>query len=212
MAATGKAPTYVSVGESLRIGWNRGATHFLQFLPVLLAMLVAAVAFHEAAGYARQLMVWLLLGCMQLIAPVALSFGLWRLALPIVDDQPVSWRTAWALRGLDAYIVAFFGLALPWAVLSIVSLGIAFIFGMPMVAFFPFGILERKRSYRETIKDGWSVAGTHYAAVLRLCLVLLGLNLLGFIVLIGWLITIPLTVIALAHAYRTGSGERGTWV
>lgn len=208
-SASADSRTYVDVRAAIRLGWNRGATHFLQFALVLIAMLAAIGVFALLAGLVRNGVPHLLIVLMEVIAPLVLSFGLWRLALPIADGEPVTWRTAWSLNRLDAYTVAVLVITIPFVVFSAFTVGVAFVLGAPLLCLFPYFILDREMDWWPALKRAWITAGIHYGAMFKLCLILIGLNLLGFIVLIGWFITIPMSVVAIAHAYRTATGPPG---
>lgn len=202
-------PTHVDVRESLRMGWERGATHFLQFALVLVVVLLTSGLLEYAAGLVSQWWLHLALFLLGIAVPWALGFGVCRLALPIADGQPVTWRSAWAFKGLPAYLVASLILVPAVGILTVATLGVALVLAAPLVSFVPFFILDHGSDRRQSIRESWVAGAVHYSDMVRLTLVLLALNLIGFITVLGWFITVPMTAIAIAHAYRTATGPAG---
>lgn len=77
--------------------------------------------------------------------------------------------------------------------------------------FVPYLVIDRKLSPMAALRESSRITYGHKWELLGLGIVLLCLNIVGAIaLLIGLLVTIPLTSIALVHAYRTlehGAGE-----
>jgi uncharacterized membrane protein YidH (DUF202 family) len=209
--ADAAAPTHVNVRAALSMGWNRTATHFLAFALVLAAMLISGAILEFIATFSSGSLLHLIIQALGIAVPWALGFGLYRLALPIADDRPVTWRTAWQLPGLLEYGKASLIMVVPLVVLSTVTFGIAFILAMPLLVFYPYFILDRESAGWQSLRQGWTAGAVHYSEMWRLTMTLLLLNLLGFITVLGWFITVPMSVIAIAHAYRTSTGPTGRW-
>jgi hypothetical protein len=204
-------PTHVNVRAALRVGWNRTATHFLQFALVLVAMLISSGLLEYAATFVSGSLKHLSSVLAGIALPWALGFGICRLALPIADDQPVTWRTAWTIKGIEDYLMATLILVAPVLILTFVTFGVAFILAAPLLMFFPYFILDRGSAGWQSVRQGWTAGAIHYADMWRLTMTLLLLNLLGFVTVLGWFITVPMSAIAIAHAYRTSTGPTGPW-
>jgi D-alanyl-lipoteichoic acid acyltransferase DltB (MBOAT superfamily) len=209
--ADASAPTHVNVRVALRVGWNRTATHFLAFALVLVLMLLSGAIFEALATLISGGLLHLALQLVGIIVPWALGFGIYKLALPIADDQPVTWRTAWTTYGLIDYLKASGIMILPLVILSVVTFGVAFVLAVPLLVFFPYFILDRDSAGWQSLRQGWTAGAIHYSDMWRLTMTLLLLNLLGFITVLGWFITVPMSAIAIAHAYRTSTGPSGPW-
>jgi uncharacterized membrane protein len=70
--------------------------------------------------------------------------------------------------------------------------------------FVPYIVIDRGLGPIEAMKESWRVTKGHKWQLFLLFLALIGLNILGAIALIvGLLVTIPITMLAAAHAYRT---------
>ena len=73
-----------------------------------------------------------------------------------------------------------------------------------LLMFAPFFVIDRGLSPFAAVKASFAVNKEHFWAVLLLMLAAIAANVLGLILLgVGLLISIPVTVIAIAHAYRT---------
>ena len=70
--------------------------------------------------------------------------------------------------------------------------------------FVPYLVIDRGLGPIEAMKESWRVTKGHKWQLFFLFLALIGLNILGAIALIiGLLVTVPISMLAAAHAYRT---------
>jgi len=78
-----------------------------------------------------------------------------------------------------------------------IILALAFIFSSYL-------IVDKGKGPIEAMKESWRITKGHWWKLFLLVLAIIGLNILGFILLlVGLLVTIPVSMIALSHAYRT---------
>ncbi len=209
--STSPGPTYVDVRASLAVGWKGMTENFLQFAFVMVLMVGSSLIFVSLAlNFSHGLLhlLWLVL---EVVAPVVFAYGLFRLALPIADGVPVTFRDVTSFVGLQQYVIASAIVIVPVLVLGTLSLGVVFVLAGPLLMFFPFFVLDRESAAWKSIKQSWTAGAVHYAALFKLSLAVIGLTLLGFITLVGWLLTIPMVAIAVAHAYRSATGPSGSW-
>ncbi len=109
------------------------------------------------------------------------------------------WNPAPFWRFVGAHILTVLAIALGFIALIIpgiiLSMGLAFV---------PYLVVDRGLGPIEAIKESWRITKGHKWQLLLLFLALLGLNLLGVVaLLIGIFVTVPITMLAFAHAYRT---------
>jgi uncharacterized membrane protein len=102
-------------------------------------------------------------------------------------------------------------LVVPVVFLSTITFGVALILGGPMLLMYPYFVVDRSSGAKKSIRQSWTAGAIHYADMFRLNLAVIGLVLLGLITVVGWLITIPMALIAVARAYRTATGPPGPW-
>jgi uncharacterized membrane protein len=76
--------------------------------------------------------------------------------------------------------------------------------------FSPYVAIERGKWPVEALKESWRITKGHKWQLFLLGLTLLGINLLGLMVLIvGVFVTIPISWLAIVHAYRTLAAHAG---
>jgi uncharacterized membrane protein len=98
-------------------------------------------------------------------------------------------------------IIIFVGLLLLIVPGIIAALGLLFV---------TFAVIDRGAGPINALKESWRITTGHKWQLLLLGLVLIGLNLLGLLALvIGLLVTVPVTWLAVTHAYRTLAAQAG---
>ena len=114
-------------------------------------------------------------------------------------------KVFWRFLGAEllAAIIIFIGLLLLVVPGVIAALGLGFV---------PFAVVDRGAGPTDALKESWRITKGHKGRLFLLGLALIGLNLLGLLALVvGLLVTVPISWLALTHAYRTlashGSGE-----
>lgn len=112
------------------------------------------------------------------------------------NPQPV-WRYLGA--HILSAIIIFFGLLLLIVPGIIAALGLMFV---------PFAVIDRGAGPTDALKQSWRITKGNKGELFLLGLALLGLNLLGILALVvGLLVTVPITWLAITHAYRTLSAQ-----
>jgi len=85
------------------------------------------------------------------------------------------------------------------------------VFGVILVVMFIFAgllVIDREVGPIEALKESYRITSGHRWSILGLILVLFLINLLGLLALIvGMLVSIPIALLALTHAYRVLSGS-----
>lgn len=109
------------------------------------------------------------------------------------------WNPGPFWRFVGAHILTVIAIALGF--LALIVPGIILAMGL---AFVPYLVVDRGLGPIEAIKESWRITKGHKWQLLLLFLALLGINLLGILALIiGIFVTVPITMLAFAHAYRT---------
>ena len=76
------------------------------------------------------------------------------------------------------------------------------------LGFFPYLIIDRDMGPIDALKESWHISKGNKWQLFLLALATLGLNFVGFILLVvGLLVTMPVTMLAVTHAYRTLAGR-----
>lgn len=145
-----------------------------------------------------------------MVVSVFVSLGLINFSLSAHDNiETVTigdlWNPAPFWRFLGAYILValtiFVGLLLFVIPGIIASLGLGFA---------PYLAIDRALGPVDAYQGSWQITKGNKLQLLLLFLALLGLNILGALALIvGLLVTVPLSLIATAHAYRVLEARAG---
>jgi uncharacterized membrane protein len=109
----------------------------------------------------------------------------------------------WRFLGAEILvaIIVFVGLLLFVVPGIIAALGLMFALYL---------VIDRRSGPIEAIKQSWQLTKGHKGQLFLLSLALVGLNILGLVALIvGALVTIPISWLAVAHAYRSLAGRAG---
>ena len=107
-------------------------------------------------------------------------------------------------RFLGAHILTVIAVVLGFLVLVVP--GIILAIGL---SFVPYLVVDRGLGPIEALKESWRITKGHKWQLLLLFLALVGINLLGVLALIvGIFVTVPITMLAFAHAYRRSPPRR----
>jgi uncharacterized membrane protein len=109
----------------------------------------------------------------------------------------------WRFLGAEVLlgIIVFFGflLLIVPGIIAAVGLGFA-----------PFLVIDRGKWPIEAIKESWRITTGHKWQLFLLGLAIVGINILGLLALVvGLLVSIPVSWLAITHAYRTLAGRAG---
>lgn len=193
-----------SIGEALGYGWKKLQENIGPLVTAALAILAVNVIFWLLGG-------GFLGGLFKLIGwfvSILISMGLIRIALKIVDGKPV--ETADLFQRAD--------LALPYFIASVivgVMVGIGFVFliipGIYLAitfGFFGYNIVDKEHGIVESIEQSAAITKAQKGDLFVFGVVLVLFNLAGAIALgIGLLITVPVSMLAMAYVYRKLNGD-----
>jgi uncharacterized membrane protein len=139
-----------------------------------------------------------------LVLSFLLMLGAVTFALRAHDDLPSAqladlWNPQpfWRFVGAEILhtIIVAIGLILLVIPGIIASVGLAFV---------PFAVVDRGAGPIAALKESWRITNGHKWNLFLLSLALLGINILGMLALVvGLLVTIPISWLAITHAYRT---------
>ena len=102
-------------------------------------------------------------------------------------------------RFLGAHILVAIGVLI--GLMLLVIPGIILAVGLTFV---PYLIVDRGAGIVQSLQDSWRLTKGHKLQLFFLMLTLLGLNIVGLLCfIVGILVTVPITWVAVAHAYRT---------
>lgn len=205
----------LSVGDCVRYGWETFKQRpWILIGGFLLAMIISTIPGlfgptpeigPEGQIIQQPLTTFdIVLSFASIIVSVFVALGLTTFSLRAHDNiQGVQiadlWNPGPFWRFLGAHILTVIAIAIGFVLLIvpgiILSLGLAFV---------PYLVVERGLGPIESMKESWRITKGHKWELALLFLALLGINLLGVLALVvGVFVSVPITLIALAHAYRT---------
>lgn len=205
----------LSVGDCLRFGWETFKKRpWILIGAFLLAMIIAAIPGMfgpqpeigpDGKIVPQPLTTFdVVVSLISLVVSIFVGLGLTTFSLRAHDNvEGVQiadlWNPAPFWRFLFAHILTVVAIALGF--LALIVPGVIIALGL---AFVPYLVIERGLWPIEAMKESWRITKGHKWQLLLLFLALLLVNLLGILALfVGIFVSVPITMLAFAHAYRT---------
>ena len=214
-----------SVGEAFGWGWKKFRENLGPLVVVALAIVavlivLSVIRFALTAGtdaaidpvtgevenpglFGTALVSSLLLGLVQFVVSVVVSAGIIKGALDITQGRPLELGTMFKGFSLGQLIIA----SILTSLLTFVGL-LACLVGAIVVAFFlsftTYFIVDEGQSAVDAMKASFAFTKANAGELLLLFLAIIGANILGACLCgVGLLITVPVTILAQAYAYRS---------
>ena len=200
------------IGDCIRFGWETfkkrpgiliGALALVILISAIPGLLTPHPEIVEGQPPPPPTAFAMIMGLVSLVISFLVGLGLTNFALRAHDDiAGVTigdlWNPApiWRFLGAEilATIIIFVGFLLLVVPGIIAALGLGFT---------PYVVIDRGLGPVESLKESWRITTGNKWRILLLGLALVGLNFLGLLVLIvGLLVTVPITLLAVVHAYR----------
>ncbi|OLT53993.1 hypothetical protein BJF88_00405 [Cellulosimicrobium sp. CUA-896] len=214
------------MGEAVSYGWRAVTSNLGPWIVVALIFLAVNVAWNLITGGFSQLWDSYDDNGASVAAVTGLTFT--SVLLSVIGTIVGYLITAFFTRGaLDETagrrpdVAAFFRIsnvvhvvlaAVLVTILTTVGLVLCILPGLAVIVFSAFVYnftLDRQQDAIAAIRSSWSLVAKSFGTVLLLLLALLGINILGAIPLgLGLFVTIPLSYVAVAFAYRRLLGEQ----
>lgn len=191
-----------SIGEAISVGWKSvtGSLGFwIAVTAIFIAVGVAPDLLADRMGEAAGLLVFIV----GVVLYVLVMVGFVDLSLKAVDDRPLAIGNLFSRADrLVPYLLASILWVLGVAV-GTVLLVIPGIIVFVMWYFYDWEVVGEGAGPVEALGRSFALTKGHRVQVFLFVLALVGVNLLGLLaLLVGILVTIPLSMIASAHVYR----------
>ena len=194
------------IGDSIGFGWERFKTNVGLLLGVLVVMVGINIAFTVVLRQMDQGFAQSVVLLASWVVSIVIGMGVLRVALKIVDEEPSE------IADLFVFDSSFFAYLVTSLIVGFaIFVGLIF-FIIPgiMIAlawgFYGFPIVDQDALVGESITISANVTKGHRWHLFGFGIVLWLLNILGFITIVGWLITVPVSVLAVTAVYRRMSG------
>jgi len=148
-----------------------------------------------------------------LVAGTLLALGLMSLYLKAHDDvRSATFSLLWNPKPFWQYLAT----SIVMGIIVVVGLLLLIVPGVILAlafSFAPYIVIERKVWPMEALKESWRLTKGHWLKLFLLALTITALNIVGaMVLLVGLLVTAPLSILAMVHAYRTLSGHTSSEV
>ena len=199
----------IQPGAMIRFGWDLFMKRVWFFIGAFLIIWVAAGIFSQAGSYVEKatgtMLVLALAGSfLSIVASVLIKMGTLAFVLKAHDaPEAVEIKDFWS----PETFWAFFGASILIGLIVVAGLILLIVPGIMWslrFMFVPYLVIDRKLGVFAAMKESTRITLGHKWQLLGLIGMLALLNIAGFLALIvGLVVTIPVTMIAVAHAYRT---------
>jgi uncharacterized membrane protein len=205
-----------SAGSALRFGWETfkrrpwffvGATFVILLVSLLIDALTSGIdaAFTGSAEQTSILGFVVNIALGTLLSMGATAFYLVAHDNPDTADLTLLWHPQPFLKYLGMYILV--ALVIGIGLILLIVPGIIFAL---MFMFAPFIVIERELGPIDAMSESSRITRGHRWPLLGLLGLLILINVAGLLALVvGLLVSIPVSTLALVHAYRVLSGEAG---
>jgi uncharacterized membrane protein len=194
-----------SLGEAIEFGWNTTKTN-LGFFIVLLIIVglilvipgtLSRLTKHNAPGLS------IIFSIASVVLQVIIGMGLIRIALKFCDNEKAEFSDLFCcLHLFFKYLLSsiLYGLIVLAGMILLIIPGIIWAIKF---YFFSYLIVDKKLGPIEALKRSSAITDGAKWDLFLFGLLLFGINLIGAIpFLLGWFITIPITMVAMAFIYR----------
>jgi uncharacterized membrane protein len=206
----------LSIGDALGYGWKGFTANIGSVLLIVLAVVVVSAGVNWLATIVDNAFLQFVMSLVGFVVGFIIALGLIRAALTITDGHKPSIGEVFKGEGVLQYAIASIVLGLAFSLINVI--GLATILLLPVtfivtlilgffVQFFGYAILDENKSAFEGISRSFEVVKANFGELLLLWLAAVGINIVGALLCgVGLLVTIPVTAIAWAYAWRRITG------
>lgn len=191
----------VSVKESLTFGWEAFKKDPWFFVGVTAALTIFSMVVNAltSGGYGLGALLGLFIS---FLASTVITIAYARLALSTAAGPHVGWEGLWA----PEYFLNMLGATILQSIIVLVGFVLLIIPGIIaslLLSMTQLSVVDKKLNPIEALKESYRLTRPHLWPLFVFMLALIVLNLIGLIALvIGLLVTLPVSLIAVAHVYR----------
>jgi uncharacterized membrane protein len=202
-----------SKGEAIRYGWETVKGNLWFFIGLALLAILVILVPSELANLTRTSAPALsvIFNIFYYVLNGFIFMGMTKVALEFVDNRQA--RIADLFSCLPQ-LLPYIGAAIIYSLITLAGIILLIVPGIIwglMFMFYTFFIIDKNSGPIEALKQSAAITKGAKWDLFFLLLLLLGINILGAIVfIVGLLVTIPLSVLAMTHVYRKLLGEAAT--
>jgi uncharacterized membrane protein len=200
-------PATPHAGAALSYGWSRFKESWQPLVAIVALPAIVEIVFSIVSPFALRasIVVWALIQVASVVVSAVASLGIYRSALMITAGEPVDFGRAFQYDRWGEWIVFSF----VFGVMVVVGLIACVIPGLLVLAFFglaPYYFIDQRMSLGDALSA--SRAATRDKDLGFPVLLSIVVGVLGAIAcLVGLVVTLPVSYIALAFLYRSAQGQ-----
>ena len=200
----------ISVRESIKFGWETFKKRPWFFIGIVVGVIVLSSLLASISEENPRDALSILVSIAVVVINLLIEMGLVFFAIKAHDHvDNVTWQDLWHPQPFWKYL----GLKILTTVIVVVGLILVIIPGVIAalaLMFATYLLIDRNLGPIEAMKESVRITKGHRWQLFLLAISLVGLNILGAIaLLVGLLVTVPVSLLAVAHAYRTLAGKAG---
>lgn len=195
-----------TIKESFSFGWATFKKDPWFYVGVTLALSAFTIIVDSLTGdgYGFMGVIGFLIS---LLASTVVTIAYARLALSAAGGTHVGWDGLWAPQYFFSVLGAMILQTLV-ILIGLVLLVVPGIIAALLLSFTQLAVVDKNLNPIDALKESYRLARPHLGKLFLLMLALIGINLLGLVALVvGLLVTIPVSLITVAHIYRTLGGR-----
>lgn len=204
------APATFNVGDALTYGWTRFKDNPGVWIGIVLLTLVVSGGLNAIGNGTRESAygVAVLFSIVSVLVSWYLQAAVTRGSLDEADGKKPAFGDFFQLRNVGQILLTSFLVSVMVAVGLILLIIPGIIVGFLSFLAVQF-VVDQKLPAFEAIKASWSLTSKNAGPLVLLALAVIGLNLVGLLLcVVGLLVTLPVTGIAISYAYRSLSGTK----
>lgn len=202
-----------SIRAALSFGWEKTHAHLSFFIPCMAGVVAVVLLLNMLVNFAEHSgwMMRVAVNVISVVVNVILALGLMKLSLDVLHEKKPTVQTLFSEN--DHFFQYFFASFL-YAIATFVGFVFLIIPGVIIAVrlrYFGYAIIEKKMGIIDSLKESYRLTKGQTWHLFLFALALCGINILGFIpVGLGLLITIPISIIAVAYVWEKLQGNMPT--
>lgn len=197
-----------SVSEAIKFGWDTFAKDPWFYIGVTFSLSVFSMIVNWLTGHGAgvfALVGWLIGFAASTVVTIAYA----RLALSAGTGQHVGWNGLWA----PEHFWRMFGATLLQGIIIVIGFILIIVPGIIaalILSFTQLLVVDKKLGPIEALKESYRLTKGHLFQLFLFMLCLVLINIIGaLLLLVGLLVTVPITILAVAHVYMKVQGLQG---
>ena len=201
----------LSVGECLRFGWDTFKKRPLIFVGAFVLTLVisgVSSAILDPGEGAPITTATILLGIVSGLIGLFVELGVLTFSIRAHDAvEKATMHDLWNPQAFVRYLIGqiVVGIIVVIGIILLIVPGVIAALGL---MFTPYLVVDKGMHPIAALKESWRFTKGHKLQLFVLVLAIVGINILGLLALVvGLLVSVPVSMLAIAHAYRALSGN-----